>query len=274
MLPVQCLQIIVVREPAPALDVGDSPCREREGRVQGERLLVVALREGPRILGEGGLALEEFAERGERHSPQPLHRLEQAIGPRGRGANDAECEGVPQPGEIALGPTNLSQGLSGSGRVVKSHPDAQHPSGSACDQAVCRPASVQRTRRRHGVRARPHASPPFVDLEAGRETEPRDVRELELDQVGDAAPERIERLGAIDLQREQRQLARHERRGLSTIPDPNPPRAEEGHSTGRADDRRPGYSPATGSQQRLAKVCRGAEVPGRVGAERPPQHSS
>jgi hypothetical protein len=67
----------------------------------------MTLGQGPRVLGEGGLALEELAERGERHPSQSLHWLEQAVRPRSHSANDAECEGVPEPGEIALGPTNL-----------------------------------------------------------------------------------------------------------------------------------------------------------------------
>ena len=54
----------------------------------------MALSQGPGVLRERGLTLEEFLERGQRHPAQAPHRLEQAVRPRGRGATDAKRQGV------------------------------------------------------------------------------------------------------------------------------------------------------------------------------------
>jgi hypothetical protein len=183
-----------VRQAAPPLDIREPPVGQREGGVEANGSLVVALRQRPGVPGEGRLALEEGLERGQRHAREAAG-LEPSVRRRRDDAEHRETERVAERGKITRRCPHLGQGATGAGRVVEREPNAQRavrpavrhtmrdpvgPQGACGGEAIGRP-----------VRAR-LLFPPSIHLTARRELQARHFLEPELDQVRQVLSERVE----------------------------------------------------------------------------------
>ncbi len=165
----------------------------------------MALRPRPGVLGERRLAAEELLERGERHPVESLHRLEQRVRPRIHRPHHPERERVADGGEIAGRPAQLAEHPTVARGIVEGHPHPKRVARAPDHQAMRGPVDPQRggrTRAAHRRRIGAETIPPAIHLAAGGELQSGHVVQIELHQIREADAEGIERLAALDLERQ------------------------------------------------------------------------